>query len=89
MEPNYDFAMTFARPFTISSMRFGEAFQSSFFLGKTHLSRFVQDLHWLLFLFGTSSLVLLSLVPCTYHLVSMVHERDRSHRGSAWDAHRA
>jgi hypothetical protein len=89
MEPSYEFAMTFARPFTISSMRFGEAFQSSLFLGKTRLSRFVQDLHWLLFLFGTSSLALLSLVPCTYHLVSMVRERARSRRGSAWDAHRA
>jgi hypothetical protein len=98
MEPSYElyyepgqseFAMSFARPFTISAMHFGEAFQGSLFSGKTRLRRFVRDLHLLLLLFGTFSLALFFLGTCIHYPVSMVRERARSRRGSAWDAHRA
>jgi hypothetical protein len=98
MEPSYgfyfepgqsEFAMSFARPFTISSMHFGEAFQGFLFSGKTRLRRLARDLHLLLFSFGTFSLALHFLGTCIHHPVSMVRERARSRRGSAWDAHRA
>jgi hypothetical protein len=86
--PSYEFDMIFARPFTISSIRFGVAFQSSVFWEKNRLRRLAQDLFWLLLLLGSSSLARLFPVPCTYHLVSMVRERARARRGSAWEAHR-
>jgi len=88
MESSYYFDMIFARPFNIHSMRFGVAFQSSVVWEKFRLRRFDQDLFWPLFWLVNSRIVWFSLAPCSNHLASMVRERGRPRRGSAWVAHR-
>jgi len=88
MESSYYFDRIFARPFNIHSMCFEEAFQSSVDWEKVRLRRFDQDLFWLLFWLVNSRLVWLYLATRSNHLVSMVRERGRPRRGSAWVAHR-
>ena len=88
MQFSYYFELICARPLNIHSMCFGVAFQSSVVWENFKLRRLVQDLFWLLFRLVNSGLVRLSLAPCSNHLVSMVRERGRPRRGSAWIAHR-
>jgi hypothetical protein len=81
-----EFAILFARQSITSAMHFGEG---SLFAGKTCLGRLAWDLHLLLLWSGTFSLALCFTGVGIHDPVSMVRERARSRRGSAWDAHRA
>jgi hypothetical protein len=90
-------AFVMARPFVIYAMHFGEVSQGSWLSDwyefalavAPYLRWFVKDLYLLLLWFKTSSLARFWLCIGGFCSVSMVRERARSRRGSAWDAHRA
>jgi hypothetical protein len=90
-------AFVMARLFVIYAMHFGEVSQGSWLSDwyefdlavAPYLRWFVKDLYLLLLWFKTSSLARFWLCIGGFFSVSMVRERARSRRGSAWDAHRA
>jgi len=81
-----EFTMSFVRQSFTSAMHFGEG---SLFAGKTCMRRVAWVSPLLLLWFRAFSLALCCCGVGTLDLVSMVRERARSRRGSAWDAHRA
>jgi hypothetical protein len=81
-----EFTMSFVRQSFTSAMHFGEG---SLFAGKTCMRRVAWVSPLLLLWFRAFSLALCCCGVGTLDPVSMVRERARSRRGSAWDAHRA